>query len=236
MERTLALVFNNDGTTVLPLMTGDQDEIDEFTSQFEDADQLRGAYIDEIKKFMVDNYRQMPRDGSYKNGQIALYRGNCYKFSNFNYKYDNRVKVLYKKDVIIANEIINQDLLTKLKEALSDKGTKLNDSIISKTDNKYDKLRNLISVYESGRKGTKFQTLAKIYDEYLAAQAGQVSFDFEEDYVPEYKRLGLTDEDMQELYADEDKDKFENDFNLDPDEIDPYDINDHNEAVDRRKQ
>lgn len=202
MERTLALVLNEQGDKHLILETMDKNAMDEYIAfNFENADDLRNKYASKISAFLNDNTSYMyyrSSNSSYRNGQIILVNGS----TNFNR--DNRIRILYKKDLVTAKDVFKtpmvKDALNRLNQVgyvSRNFGKMKNLAIGSKVSfsgdvhkpenfdkfvnerkydtNLYDKIRVAISIYDEKRKGTNLPTRDRLYKDYIAS-LGQLSF------------------------------------------------------------
>jgi len=102
MQRTLSLVLNEDCTKNLTLMIGDSKEIDNFTKNFEDSEQIREHFKEQIDEYLKQNE-------NYLNNQTRLNRGRIVVLEA--HKVDDHLeyvqkKVLYKKHFVAFDEII----------------------------------------------------------------------------------------------------------------------------------
>lgn len=107
MERILCLVLDEDAKIKLPLFEGTSDEIDEYTTKFDNADTLRKKYKDEIASFLEQHQdffdARDPEKKKYYGRIVVLEKHNGY--------YEQK-RVLFKKHLIAFKNFIYKDKLT----------------------------------------------------------------------------------------------------------------------------
>ena len=107
MVRTLSLVLDDEGKKSLTLFTDEAAKIDKFTTKnFENSDQIREYYKEQIDRFLSDNnnYLEAIKKRTDKNfkGRIVILE--MYD-DDMTYHYRDRA-VLYKKHIVAFKEMI----------------------------------------------------------------------------------------------------------------------------------
>ena len=107
MERTLSLVLDDEGKVSLTLMQDEANKIDEFTTKkFEDSEQIRDYFKDEIEKFLKEKKSYIDaiskRLGKKYRGRIVILE---VQNKDNNLVFHER-RVLYKKHFKVFKEII----------------------------------------------------------------------------------------------------------------------------------
>lgn len=196
MERTLFLVLDDNYLIKLPLYEGTSDEIDKYTTRFENASKLREKHQKEIGDFLSKHQDFLDARDSEK----KKYFGRIVILENHNGEYEEK-KVLFKKHLIAFREYIYKDkqtmqefarlerigYLTRNKKKLL--SSHISDQIsysgnfkvktrverirseINKSKNFYDIIRLVVKTYKHQRANRpNLPTIEHIYLEYLKAK------------------------------------------------------------------
>ncbi len=106
MERTLSLILDEEGRVSLTLMKDKADNIDKFTTKFEDSEMIRKKFKKQIEQYLKEN-KEYVQAISKKRGQ--LFRGRI-AILEATIRNDSlclvEKRVLYKKHLVAFNTII----------------------------------------------------------------------------------------------------------------------------------
>jgi len=191
MERTLSLVLDNDGFVSLTLKKGDSLTLDKFTTGFENSDEIRNFFKEEIEQYLQKNESYIKEyERIYKrknNGRIVL-------LEPYNYGtklYLRRQAVLYKKhvkcldhlikykkvmqrflelDKVRANELkVNSLVSIALQNNIKFSSFKTKADInrikmyLKRDENFYEKLRLIVKAYKENKKNLNLPKIENIY-------------------------------------------------------------------------
>lgn len=193
MQRTLSLVLDDKGLIKLDLYVGTSDEIDKYTTRFDNATNLRKKYQKQIDAFLQQHKDFLDsRDKNKKNfyGRIVVLEKNndCYDekkvlfkkhliaFKNYIYK-DKRTMQEFERLEKYGYETLNKKKLISyyLAREIRYEGTFAIKSRvekikrdINKDEDFYDILRIIIKAYKRQRESRpNLPSIEQIYSEYL---------------------------------------------------------------------
>lgn len=199
MERELCLVLDTKGEYRLKLLTGTKQEIDEYTSKFEDSEAIRNKHLDRINVYLEQYKESLEKSNnpSYK-GRIVVVDPKYVGMEITKYQ----KKTLFKKHIVSFKELIkSQNAMTSfcsyelkkenncyiskyfsdmIKRYWMKKGTKTEINRWLKEEkekgNYYEIVRDLLNSYEIQRtKNEKLPSCDEIYKQYLTEKAERIS-------------------------------------------------------------
>jgi len=107
MERILCLVLDEEAKIKLPLFEGTPDEIDQYTTKFANAEDLRKKYKVQIDNFLEENKEFLES----RDPEKKKYNGRIVVLENQNGIYEQK-RVLFKKHLIAFKNFIYKDRAT----------------------------------------------------------------------------------------------------------------------------
>lgn len=199
MERILCLVLDEDAKIKLPLFEGTNDEIDKYTTKFDNAENLRAKYKKEIDAFLEKNHAFLDsRDpekkkyygrivvledhGSFCEQKRVLFKKHLIAFKNFIYKDKATLQEFAHLQKIGYQQFNKKRLLSPyMLNKISYSGTFSCKSRIeelkrdlNKDDDFYDILRIIIKAYKHQRElRPNLPTIESIYSEYVETKKAQ---------------------------------------------------------------
>ena len=230
MERTLSLVLDEYCKVSLTLMKDEAENIDEFTTRFENSEELRNNFKDKIESFLHENkiFIDYVKEQTGKNyrGSIVLLQAIQKNETELDVE---RQLVLYKKHLIVYPFLIKQDIMKEYLNEDKKRATKLNTPTFTtnymhyrikdhnfdtkknideikyfiKISNFYEKLRLIFKAYEKIRIYKGYKTVDAIYKNLKDEEQNKIKE--EEEAWMEYKENKTPDlRDKYKNYSIED--------------------------------
>ena len=202
MARTLSLVLDEECHISLTLMKDEAENIDKFTTGFENSDGIREQFKDQIEEFLNDNknfidYVKKETGKNYRGGIVLLDTLE----RNGTELFIEREMVLYKKHTIIYPKLIRQDVMKEFLNEDKKRAARLDTDTFTTTymhyrikDNNfntkknieeithfikngkfYEKIRLMFKAYEKLRIRNNFKTVDFLYKELINTEQEKIN-------------------------------------------------------------
>ena len=201
MKRTLSLVLDEECKVSLTLMEDEISVIDEFTTKFENSEEIRNYFQTQINDFLEKNkdfieYVKKQTGKNYRGGIVLL---NTLEKNNTELIID-REMVLYKKHLVIYPKLIKQDIMKEYLNEDKKRAARFNVPAFTtnymyyrikdnnfdtkknigeilyfiKSSNFYEKIRLIFKAYEKIRKIKNYCSVDAIYKKILQEKEDKV--------------------------------------------------------------